>query len=277
MKVKETFTKLLEIADKKSPAILTGLAISGTIFLAGMVIKPKAKKIMDRHREEMNGLDLNKDEMSEEEYKEAKHDICAGTVKEMVKETLPTVALTGAICACSIGAHKIAARRVAAVSAAYEIAARSLSDYKEKVEEIVPKKAQEIKEGVIKKRVHEEPLPAGDNGVYSTGRGDVLCKDIYTKVYFRSSMDEIEKAINRMSARVRNEGWITVSDLYYELGLKGSQIPPITSDIGWHDSNCIEGNLPIMVTTCLDESGTIPVIGLDYEVDPFFKEGGRFR
>ena len=68
---------------------------------------------------------------------------------------------------------------------------------------------------------------------------------------------------------------MNVSDLYYELGIK--KVPPITTDIGWHDSNLVEGSIPATIITTWDDSGTIPVIGLDYEVDPFYKEGGRFR
>jgi hypothetical protein len=276
MKLKDTINNLVQLADKKSPEILTGLAVAGTITLTVMVLKPKVEKIMARHREEVDGLDLNKDSMSEEEYKEAKRDICADTAKELAIKSLPTVALSAATCACAIGSHAVSARRVAAISAAYEIASNSLRDYKDKIEEIVPKKAQEIKEAVVKKDIQSNPVTE-ETRVYSTGRGDVLCKDKYTKLYFRSSMDEIEKAINRMSARVRDESWVSLSDLYYELGIKSSTIPPVANDIGWHDSDLIEGNLPILAVACLDDTGTIPVIGLDYEVDPYFKEGGRFR
>lgn len=275
MKAKETVNKLLELADKKSPAILTGFCVAGIATLAAMIVKPKVQKIMDTHRGKVQ--DLEGTESDPEAVKEIKKDIMADTAKELAKATVPTVIFAGATAACAIGANSINTRRIAAVSAAYEITSRALSDYKEKVEEIVPKKAKEIKEAVVKKDIQSDPVPVNEDHIYSTGKGDVLCKDKYTKVYFRSSMDEIEKAINRMSARVRDESWVTLADLYYEIGLRTEKIPAVANDIGWHDSDLIEGNLPIMAVACLDDTGTIPVIGLDYEVDPFFKEGGRFR
>ena len=277
-KLSKLFDKALEFTDKNSPAILTGLACAGIVATAIAAYKagPKVKEIMDLHKQSMGDLDnaVAAGTYDEEEAKEKKKEVMQETVKEVVPALLPPVLLGGVSMACAIGSNKVSTRRIAALSAAYEIASRSLSDYKEQIKEIVPKKADEIKDAVVKKHVQKEEVP-DEKYVYSTGRGDVLCKDIYTNVYFRSSHAEIEKAINKLSADVRSEGWVTVNDLYYELGVK--DMPPITNDIGWHDNDCIEGNLPIQITTCWDKSGTIPVIGLDYEVDPFFKEGGRFR
>lgn len=266
MKPKNLFDKVLEFTDRNSPAILTGLTVAGITALTVMTLQPKVKRIMAEHREAVNDLS----------EKEDKKEVVSGTVKKLAKECVPTVLLAGATAACAIGANSVSTRRVAALSAAYEIASRSLSDLRDSIEEVVPRKAQEIKEKVVQKNIASEPIP-DESQIYSTGRGDVLCKDMYTKVAFRSSMDEIEKAINKMSARVRDESWINLSDLYYELGIKPSVIPAVSNDIGWHDSDLIEGNLPIMVVACLDDTGTIPVLGLDYEVDPFYKEGGRFR
>lgn len=272
MKIKETINHVLELADKKSPAILTGCCVAGVFILAGMVVKPKVDKIMAKHKERVS--ELEETEKDPEAVAHIKKDITADTAKELVKSVAPTVIIAGATAACALGANHKNARRVAAISAAYEIASRKAEDLADAIEDVVPKKAEEIKEKAIAKHVKETPIP-DDSYIYSTGKGDVLCKDIYTKVFFRSSHEEIMKAINKLSAQVRDEQWVSLSDLYYELGVKN--VPPVANDIGWHVDDCVEGNLPIMITTCFDDSGTIPVIGLDYEVDPFYKEGGRFR
>jgi hypothetical protein len=273
--------KVLTFTDKNSPAILTGLAIAGVVATAISAYKagPKIEAIMAEHKMKMDLLKerskirASADEESEETKSERK-EIIADTAKKVIPAVAPMVIFGGLTSACIISANTVSSRRIAALSAAYEIASRGLSDYKEKVEEIVPKKADEIKDAVIKKRVQEEPVPPEDH-IYSTGHGDILCKDIYLKTYFRSSHDEIQKAINKVSQMVRDENWVTVADLYYELGVR--HIPPIANDIGWHVDDCIEGNLPITTTTCWNDEGTVPVIGIDYEVDPFYKEGGRFR
>lgn len=276
MKVKELRSKALEFADEHADDILTGFTC---MFIVASVVSafkagPKVKEIMENHRKGIESIDVIKDKIKEERYKEMKKDVTGETARELIPAVLPPIIFGTLGCASAIGSNRVSSRRIAALSAAYEITKSALHDYKEKITEIVPKKADEIKEAVIKKRVQESDIPDEDH-IYSTGKGDVLCKDIYTNVYFRSSMDEIQKAINRMSARVMDESWINLSDLYYELGVK--TMPPIANDVGWHDSDLIEGNLPIMVRACLDSTETIPVLGLDYEVDPFYKEGGRFR
>lgn len=272
-------TKALKFADDKSPAILTGVTCAGIVATAFAAYKagPKIEKIKEAHKKAMDELnkDYGNDKVTDLEFRQEKRKINAETAKDLVPEVLPIIIFGGLSIGCAIGSNKISARRVAALSAAYEIASRSLSDYKEEIKKIVPKKADEIKEAVTKKRVQNEPIPDSDDYIYSTGRGDILCKDIYLKSFFRSSHEEIHRAINKVSAQVMHEGWVSVADLYYELGIKN--FPPIARDIGWHDSDLIEGNLPVSTTTCWDDTGTIPVIGLDYEVDPFFRDGGRFR
>ena len=265
--------KITAFTDKNSPAILTGLAVAGVVATAISAYKagPKINRIMEVHREKMDKVEEIKDD---EEYHMRKRETIAETAKEIIPAALPMIIFGSLTATCVISANTVSSRRIAAISAAYEIASRSLTDYKEKIEEIVPKKADEIKDAVIKKRVQEDPLPPEDY-IYSTGHGDILCKDIYLKTYFRSSHDEIQKAINKLSQMVKDDEWVSVSDLYYELGVK--HIPPIANDIGWHADDCIEGNLPIMTTTCWNDEGTVPVIGIDYEVDPFYREGGRFR
>ena len=271
--------KVLKFADKNSPAILTGVTVAGVVATGIACFKagPKVEKILDQHKSDMKSLneDYGNEEIDELQYKQEKREIYSETIKSLVPVTLPIVIFGGLSITSAIFSNKISARRVAALSAAYEIASSSLSTYKEKIEEIVPKKADEIKEAVTKKKVQSEPIPSDESLIYSTGKGDILCKDTYTGVFFRSSHEEIARAINKISKMCMSEGWVNVSDLYYELGVK--KIPPITTDIGWHDSNLVEGSIPATIITTWDDSGTIPVIGLDYEVDPFYKEGGRFR
>jgi len=277
------FDNVFKVMSDHSPAILTGLACAGVVVTAVVAIKagPKIEKIMNEHKEDMDDLEekFNDEEyaMSEEtfkEYKKEKNEIIANTAKRIVPVMAPVVIFTAATIVSAIASDKVSAKRIAAVSAAYEIASLSLKNEREAINELVPKKAEEIKEAVIKKKMESTPIP-DEKYIYSTGRGDILCKDVYTGVCFRSSHEEIARAINAVSKMCMAESWVTVSDLYYELGVK--KIPPIATDIGWHDNNLVEGSIPAHIITCWDDTGTVPVIGLDYEVDPFFKEGGRFR
>lgn len=274
----ELLKKVRDFTDKKSDTILTVCTCTGVVITMIMAFKagPKVKKVLETHKNDMKSIKDNKEKMGPKEFKDTKRDICAHTVKDMAISAGPAVAMAGVTCACAVGAHKASARKIVALSTAFEITKEALTDYKDAVKEVVPKKAEDIKEAVIKKRVQEEPI-YDEQHTYSTGRGDILCKDTYTHVQFRSSMEEIGQAINRLSARVGVEQWVTLQELYYELNVKSKDIPPCANDIGWHDSDLIEGNLPIIVKATLDSTDTIPVLGLYYEVDPYFKEGGRFR
>ena len=277
MKLGKVFDDILKFADKNSPVILTGIACACTVAAAIAAYKagPKVEAAMNHHREQIEDLE-SKCDGDEEKFNDEKKEIIKSTAKEVVPAVLPPIIFGGLSIVCAISSNKVSARRIAALSAAYEISSRALTDYKEKIEEIVPKKAKEIQEAVANKHVEGMDIP-DESHIYSTNHGDILCKDIYLDTYFRSSHDEIKRAINELSERVRSEQWVTVADLYELIGIKYDYIKPIAHDIGWHDSDLIQGNLPIVVSTAWDRTGTIPVIGLDYEVDPFFKEGGRFR
>lgn len=273
------FDSVFKTVSEHSPAILTGLACAGVIATAIIAVKegPKIKEVIDKHKDDMKELkDVLEDpdaDMSEEDFKKEKTDICAKTAKGLFRHVTPVVIFAILTMVAAIASNKESARRIAAVSAAYEIASLSLKNQTEAIEEIVPKKADEIKEAVTKKKVQSEPVPTDENLIYSTGHGDVLCKDVYTEFYFRSSSEEIGKAINTITQRCLADGWASVEDLYYELGIK--KIPPIASDIGWYDKDVKDGSIPARRTTCWDSTGTIPVIGLDYEVEPW--ERSRFR
>ena len=275
------FDSVFQTVSKHSPAILTGLACAGVVVTAIIAVKegPKIKEVIDRHKDDMDELkDVYSDEesdMTEEDFKKEKNEIVGRTAKGILRHTAPIVIFVALSIAAAIASNKESARRIAAVSAAYEIASLSLKNQTEAIEELVPKKADEIKEAVTKKKMDATPTPTDEKYIYSTGKGDILCKDVYTGVCFRSSHEEIARAINKISKMCMAEGWVTVADLYYELGIK--KIPAIATDIGWHDNDLIEGSIEAHIITTWDDSGTIPVIGLDYEVDPFFKEGGRFR
>lgn len=271
------FDKILSVASEHSPAILTGLTCAGVVVTAVVAVKagPKIRDIIDGHKESMNNLneDLENEEVTEEEFKEEKKEIIADTAKKIVPATLPIIIFLGLTILCAVLSNKESARRIAAATAAYEIASMSLKNEREAIKEIVPKKYDEIRETAVKKGIQRQEMDP--SLAYSTGNGDILCKDIYTGVQFRSSHNEIAKAIIDLSKMCLSEDWVRLSDLYDLLGIKESL--PFASDIGWSSSNLIEGSLPIMIVTAWDKTGTIPVIGLDYEVEPFHKEGGRFR
>ena len=281
MKVKELFEKVKTFTSENSPAILTGITCAGVVLTFASAYKagPKAERIIEKYKYVKNEVEKNvknDPDLTDEDLKKEKRHMTANLVKDLAPVLAPPIIFGTLSIACAICSNRISSKRVSALTAAYQISTGMLRDYKDKIKELVPKKAEEIKESVITDHLKDKEATDENKDVY-TRLGKMPCVDIYTKVEFYSTRAEIEKAINKMSARVRNEMYINLYDLYYELGVDPRDIPSFAYDIGWHESDCIEGNLPITIATCWDKSETVPMIGLNYEIDPFYKEGGRFR
>ena len=267
-------TALKKLVKEHTPEIFSGVAVVGVICTAVAWYKetPKIKSIMRDYRKDIDELESLS--ISEEEYKAQKKEIVKHTALDILPTITPPIIITTVTIMNIIISNRMSAKKLSAAVAAYEVASYSLRNLKQSIRETIPKKEREVLEHAIERRVQEDAVPA-EGSIYSTKHGDVLCKDLYTKVYFRSCHEEIRQAIRAISREVRHNGWCSLSELYGWLGVRN--IPPIATDIGWRRENLIEGEIPATITTCWDESGSIPVIGLDYEVDPYFEEGGRFR
>lgn len=244
-KVNGLLPKLSKAVQKNSPTILTALSVAGLVTTVVLAVKatPKALEILEEEKNCKENGEL--------------------TTKEVVAATwkcyVPTAIMGTATVACMIGSTKISLRRNAALASVYSIAETTLKEYQAKViETIGENKEKKIREEIAQDRVNKTP----NNSVFITGSGDSLCLDLSSGRYFKTSVDKLRKVENELGSTMLNDMWISLNEVYMELGLE-----PITVgyDIGWDINR--DGLVKFNLNACLSEDET-PCITLDFVTDP---------
>lgn len=233
---------------KHSPAILTALGITGMIGTTVLAVKatPKALDLIENKKEE-----LDKDKL---------------TVVETVKATWKCYAPAAVTCvtsaACLIGASSVHTKRNAALATAYKLSESALIEYRDKVVKTIgEKKEQSVRDAIAKDHVEKNPIT--NNEVIITDRGYTLCYDELSGRYFYSDIEKIKKAANELNRQMLNDMYVSLNELYYELGLEGTKLG---EQMGWNvDRGLID--LKFSATVSADDR---PCIVLDYRVPPMY-------
>lgn len=236
------FQKVAKQITFHSPTILTGLGVAGLVSTTIMAVRATPK-----------ALDLIID------YEESNNKIA--TPKEIIKITwkgyAPAIVMGGVTIGCIIFANKINLRRNAALASVYSLSELALKEYKDKVvTEFGKGKAQKIKDEIIQDHVDKHPISTKE--VIITGNGDTLCYDNLTGRYFKSNIEKINKALNEASKKLLTDDFVSLNEVYYELGLQGTKLG---NDLGWFigDGKIIEPDWG----SCLTDDG-LPCVVLDY-------------
>lgn len=239
-------TKIL--AKKHSPEILTGIGIAGMITSTLLAVKATPKALI------LINAQTNGNSPCDHKLKP----------KEVVKITwkcyIPATTVGVISTICLLGACSAHSKRVAGLAAAYKLSEAALSEYQEKVVEVIgEKKEQMVRDKIAQNHIDEHP--AVNREIVVTGGGTTRCYDSISGRYFNSSRDTIEKAANKLSRDLLDEMYISLNDFYYELG-----IPPTTMGdiLGW---NVDKGLIDINYSSCLGADG-IPCLVLEYRVAP---------
>lgn len=235
-----------KVMAKKSPEILTGIGLTGMVISMGLTVKGtiKAVKIVEATKEELGVEKL--------------------TVKETAKATwkcyLPAAITAVTSGACIILSDSVAMRRNTALATAYKICETGFIEYKDKVIETFG----EEKDKVIREQIAEDKMketPVVNTEVLVTKQGDTLCFDSLSGRYFKSDQNLIDKAVNYLNRRMNLEMYISLNDLYDELGLPRTE----TGDLlGW---NMNTGLIDIALRGHISEDGQ-PCLLLRYDVEP---------
>lgn len=164
-------------------------------------------------------------------------------IKDVVKEVsvlyLPALLMGSASIAAFISANTVSVKRLTATSAALTATEEAFRTYKNKViEQIGEKKAAEVIAKIAEDKVKKNPpkLDEDDNTpgsmpVIITGDGESLCYESYTGRYFKSNIDKLRKIETHLNQRLVHEDFISLNDMYDELGL-----PPVKvgDELGWN-------------------------------------------
>lgn len=232
--------------DKNSPAILTGIGITGMITTTVLAVKatPKALRLIDDAEnekcEELTALE---------------------TVKAAWKPYIPAVVSGTVSVACIIGANSVNAKRNAALATAYKLSEEALSIYKDKViETIGEKKEKTVREKVAQEKIDRDNIET--KSVIVAGPGTTLCYDSISSRYFTSDMESIRRAINNVNERLISQDYVALNELYSELGLEHVSIG---WNIGWNIAS--DGLIEIDYSSSIAKDGR-PCLVLNYEVEP---------
>jgi hypothetical protein len=230
-------------AGKHSPTILTVLSIGGLIATVALAVNETPKV-----------LDLIEDEriVREREAISDKIIIEPMTKFEIVKLVwpiyIPAIVMGGATIASIIGANSISTKRNAALTGAYFLSETALKDYQAKViKTIGTNKAQLIKDELAQDKVNN--TKRNDNTIIMTGNGEVLCLDLISGRYLRSSFDKLKKAENEINHKLISEMWMSLNDIYGYIGL-----PPVNmgNSQGYDLGN--DGLLEFDISTCMSDN-----------------------
>ena len=208
-KVPVGIKKILVKAEKNSPAILTGLGIAGGITTTVLAVKatPKALKLIEEAEKEKNKAR----KADEPNIKLTTPEV----IKAVWKPFLPVVAMGGASIACVIGANSVHTRRHAALYSAYKLSETALSEYKDKVEEVVSEKKmkdikQKVAEGHVKQVIDDEKKAQ----IIIADGGDTWFVDAMSNQPFKSSKNAMDAAANKLNKAMRSEMYVSLSQLY---------------------------------------------------------------
>ena len=231
--------------DKHSPEILTSVGIAGMVTSTILAVRatPRALDLIEDKKDELDTNELTKREI----------------IQACWKCYVPAIITGGAAITCIVGASRINSRRNVMLATAYNLTERALTEYKDKVVEVIgEEKEKEIREEIAKDRIERKPMT---DVVFMSEKGNTLCYDSISGRYFKSDAEKIRKAENLLNKQLMGETYVSLNDFYDYIGLPYTQIG---FDLGWKfDGDMIE----IAFDTCLNEDDQ-PCLVLDYSIEP---------
>lgn len=232
---------------KHSPEILIGFGIAGSVAAAVCAVKatPKALVLIEEKKKE-----LQKEKLTPLE-----------TVQAAWPCYIPALAAEAASIICFLGSSRTNNRRNAALATAYTLSESAFREYKSKViETIGEKKDRDVMDSVAKSKAEHIPVQE----VILTEKGNTLCLDCLSGRYFKTDIEKLKKAVNDLNFRMRSESFISLNDLYYEIGLDSTGIG---EDLGWDiDKGYIEPRFSSQLT-----SDGSPCLVLDFQRSPEYR------
>jgi hypothetical protein len=219
-----TIATILKTAEKfvldKSPGILTGLGVAGTVTTA--VLAGKAGYSA--------ALLLQTDWADAGEEPTLKQEV--GLVW---KQFIPAAAVGAATVAAIITANQIGSRRTAAITAAFKLSEQISQEYKDKVVNTLGlQKEEKMRSELAAQKMNANPPAAGM--IIVTG-SDVLFLDELSGRYFHSQVETVKAAVNEINHKVNNYFHASLTDFYNLIGLEGTKF---SDAIGWNSDELLD-------------------------------------
>lgn len=252
-----------------SPAILTGIGVTGTIttaYLTGQASFKAARLIAEEEHAKLTGPYSDNTVLT----KSSSDNLIltkSQKVKLVWKFYIPPVGVGATTIASIILANRVASTKIAALAAASSISERALQEYKEKiVEKIGEKQERNARDEIAQDRINKNPMPSRE--VILAGTGQVLCYDMHTGRYFVSTMEDIKRAENKINFELNHYMHASASEFYDEIGLPATTY---TDNVGWNSDKPLE-----VVFSSTLTSDSKPCLAIDFK-NPPTTEYNRFH
>lgn len=261
------FRPIAKQVSKYGPEIAVGVGIAGMITTTILAVKatPKSLRLIEAEKKRRNH------EIKEEAKESGKDTVglidrlsILDTVKVAWKPYIPAM-ISGALSiGCIVGASTVHVKRNAALATAYQLAANTLSDYKEKViETIGEKREKEVQKKVDAKKV--EKINSTEPSFVRKGKP--LCIEPISGRPFEMDLEDVKAAINRLNYRLTGgmEECISLSEWYDEIGLKHTDV---SDYMGWNIYS--DGLITVTEVPSSTDEGELCWV-LEYAVLPHYK------
>ena len=221
-----TWNNITSFGEKHEQEIYLGLKIAGLVSTAILAWRAgaKADSIIKESKEKIAELE-DRTDISEEEKTEKKREETVSTIKKLVPVVLPMAVVGGATVTCDILNYKSVGKKIAFLTAAYNISEKEIKELQDKTEELFgKKKAEELKDEVAISGMQKAFSDISSDEIVDTGKGSVLFYLPITGTFFRSSWESVRSAATEVMANW-NAGYydsddeVRYSEFIYELGL----------------------------------------------------------
>ena len=202
------------LLKEQTPHILTGTAVVGVVMTGISAAKaaPKAKE----HLEKLENPTLT------------------DKAKAVIPIFAPTFLVGAATIGCILGADHVNAKRYAALAGTYAVVKNQFDAHKDKITELfgadgAKKVEREIAKDDLVNKANEKTLVYMDEH-------QVLCKDSVIGLTFKSTMLDIQVAVNEINRQLAMDPYATatLADFYSWLdGELYERVPSIAEDIVW--------------------------------------------
>lgn len=258
MDVKALFKGAGRTVAENSPAILTALAVTGTITTAVLAAKGafKASKILD--------------EKSSETTPVGSTDIFKEKVTLTWECYIPATVSAAFTVAAIVSVNRVGERRAAAMASAYGVVQSSYQKYMDATaEKIGNTKETQIRETLAQDQIDNTEFYRDPRHIM--GAGPTVCFEPWSGRYFGSDAESIRAAVNDLNFQIINENYASMTDLW---NLFSSDELPATmesDDIGWNTDQKLE------VDTVYGTHNGNPCLVLTYKTIPIRKYNTLYR
>ena len=237
--MKGLIPKLLTVADKNSPIILTVVAVAGvavTAYLAAKAVPKATAAIEDeeaKREAEADERASREAEVLNKDYREVYDDVFVPISKKDkfkigVKYFIPSVVVGVITIGCVIGSERINFVRQAAMVASCEAMRTAYEDYRDHVrEELGNSKADAIDHKIHEEKAREilekNPITDAEYAKLDVAAGAALFCDSVTGRRFVSTFEKVYHAVDTLNERLSvdkggGEDWIGVNEFLHMCG-----------------------------------------------------------